>query len=66
MKLKFDVEDWTERVRKLSARFQSYPSVLTSRVTVTGQAETRYFVNTEGTRLEFGRGLRAHFRFRLR
>jgi len=27
-----------------------------SRVTVSGQAETRYFVNTEGTRLEFGRG----------
>jgi len=25
-------------------------------VTVSGQAETRYFVNTEGTRLEFGRG----------
>jgi len=55
-KLKFDVQDWTDRVRKLSARFQSYPAVLTSRVTVTGQAETRYLVNTEGTRLEFGRG----------
>ncbi|MGB9456083.1 MAG: metallopeptidase TldD-related protein [Bryobacteraceae bacterium] len=54
--LKFDVEEWTGRIRKLSARFQNYPSVLTSRVTVTGQAETRYLVNTEGTRLEFGRG----------
>jgi predicted Zn-dependent protease len=56
MKLKFDVEEWTGRIRKLSARFRNYPSVLTSRVTVSGQAETRYFVNTEGTRLEFGRG----------
>jgi TldD protein len=56
VKLKFDAEEWTGRVRKLSARFQSYPSVLTSGVTVTGQAETRYFVNTEGTRLAYGRG----------
>jgi predicted Zn-dependent protease len=56
VKLKFDREEWTSRIRKLSARFQSYPSVLTSRVNVTGQAETRYFVNTEGTRLVYGRG----------
>ncbi|HEY1185182.1 MAG TPA: metallopeptidase TldD-related protein [Bryobacteraceae bacterium] len=56
LKLKFDVEDWTGRIRKLSERFRNYPGVLTSRVTVSGQAETRYFVNTEGTRLEFGRG----------
>jgi predicted Zn-dependent protease len=56
LKLKFDVEDWTGRIRKLSERFRNYPGVLTSRVTVSGQAETRYLVNTEGTRLEFGRG----------
>jgi predicted Zn-dependent protease len=56
VKLNFDVEDWTGRIRKLSERFRNYPGVLTSRVTVSAQAETRYFVNTEGTRLEFGRG----------
>ena len=56
VKFKFDVEEWTGRVRKLSERFRNYPGVLTSRVTVSGQVETRYFVNTEGTRLEFGRG----------
>jgi len=56
VKLNFDAEEWTGRVRKLSERFRDYPGVLTSRVTVSGQAETRYFVNTEGTRLEFGRG----------
>jgi len=56
VKLKFDVSDWTDRIRRLSARFQNYSGVLTSRVTVSGQAETRYLVNTEGTRLEFGRG----------
>lgn len=56
VKLKFDAEEWTTRVRKLSARFGKYPEVLTSAVTATAQAETRYFVNTEGTRLSYGRG----------
>jgi TldD protein len=55
-KLKFDEETWRERVRKLSARFQNYPSVLTSHVAVSAQVETRYFVNTEGTRIVQGRG----------
>ncbi|MGB7760450.1 MAG: metallopeptidase TldD-related protein [Bryobacteraceae bacterium] len=56
VKLRFDIEEWTGRIRKLSERFRNYPAVLTSQVTVSGQAETRYFVNTEGARLEFGRG----------
>lgn len=55
-KQKFDEEAWRGRVRKLSARFQNYPSVLTSHVTVSSQLETRYFVNTEGTRIVEGRG----------
>jgi predicted Zn-dependent protease len=55
-KLKFDEADWTERIRKLSARFQSYPSVLTSHVSVLCQTDTRYLVNTEGTRIQHGRG----------
>ncbi|MDR3700513.1 MAG: metallopeptidase TldD-related protein [Candidatus Sulfopaludibacter sp.] len=54
--LKFDEPDWTDRIRKLSARFQSYPKVLTSQVSVIGQTDTRYLVNTEGTRIEHGRG----------
>src|SRR5579872_94080 len=55
-KLKFDERDWTERVRKLSARFQNYQSVLTSHISVIAQVETRYLVNTEGTREQHGRG----------
>ncbi len=55
-KLKFDKEAWQARVRKLSARFGNYPSILTSHLTVSAQNDTRYFVNTEGTRLEYGRG----------
>ena len=55
-KLKFDEAKWSERVRKLSARFQNYPSVLTSHVSVSAETDTRYFVNTEGTRIVHGRG----------
>jgi predicted Zn-dependent protease len=55
-KLKFDEAAWSERIRKLSARFQRYPSVLTSHVAVLCQTDTRYLVNTEGSRLQHGRG----------
>jgi hypothetical protein len=41
---------------QLSARFQNYPSVLTSHVSVLCQTDTRYLVNTEGSRIEHGRG----------
>src|SRR5690606_254637 len=43
------------RIRKLSARFARYPGVLTATVVVTAQAETKYFVSTEGSRLQHGR-----------
>jgi predicted Zn-dependent protease len=55
-KFKFNAEEWAGRIRKLSARFAKYPGVLTSGVTVSALEETRYFVNTEGTRLAHGRG----------
>lgn len=54
--LHFDEAAWSERVRQLSARFARYPGVLTSQVSVMGQTDTRYFVNTEGSRIEHGRG----------
>lgn len=55
-KLGFDADSWQGRVRKLSARFENYPSVLTSHVSVMCQTDTRYLVNTDGTRLQHGRG----------
>jgi TldD protein len=55
-RLKFDEAEWTARIRSLSARFRNYPSVLTSHVAVAAQTDTRYFVNTEGSRVEDGRG----------
>jgi predicted Zn-dependent protease len=55
-KLKFDDAAWSERVRKLSARFQNHPGVLTSRVSAACQIDTRYLVDTEGSRIQDGRG----------
>ena len=55
-KLKFDTAAWEARARKLSARFGNYPSVLTSQISISAQTDTRYFVNTEGSRLVYGRG----------
>jgi predicted Zn-dependent protease len=55
-KLKFTESLWQERIRKWSARFQNYPSVLTSHVAVQVQNDTRYLVNTEGSRIVHGRG----------
>ena len=55
-KLQFDDAAWTERIRKLSSHFQNYPDVLTSHISVSAQTDTRYLVNTDGTRIEHGRG----------
>jgi TldD protein len=53
--LHLDAGLWTERIRKLSLAFQSYPEILISGVTLSTQRETKYFVSTEGSRLEHGR-----------
>ena len=55
-RLRFDESAWSERIRAISARFKEYPGVLTSRVSVTYQTDTRYFTSTEGARLQHGRG----------
>lgn len=48
-------EEWTERVRRYSAIFKKYPRVLSSGVSVRLVNESKYLVNTEGTRLYHGR-----------
>ena len=55
-KLKFTEAEWQAKIRKYSARFQNYPSVLTSHVAVSCSTDTRYLVNTEGSRIAHGRG----------
>jgi TldD protein len=54
--VKFDQKEWTERVRKLSAAFGRHPSLLTSTVSVAGEGDTRYFVSSEGSKIQHGRG----------
>jgi len=53
---RFVAEQWAARVRKLSAKFSDFPGILTSNVSVVYQEETKYFVSSEGSRLQHGRG----------
>jgi TldD protein len=52
---KFDAADWAKRLRRLSAEFEQYPGALNSAVGVEAERVTTVLVNSEGTRLEFGR-----------
>ena len=54
-RLKTPDAEWTARVKKWSADLASNPAVLSSAVTLVVQRETKYLVNTEGTRLVHGR-----------
>jgi predicted Zn-dependent protease len=51
----FPLDQSQARVRKLSRAFEDFPSLITSRVALGVTRETRYFVNTEGARLQHGR-----------
>jgi len=53
--LHFDPNLWTARIRKISQVFERYPQILVSGVSLSTQRETKYFVNTDGSRLEHGR-----------
>lgn len=51
----FDAPLWERKVREWSALFRSRPTVLASGVAVQTTREVKYFVSTEGARLEHGR-----------
>lgn len=53
---RFPDAQWAARVRKLSSQFNDYPGILTSTVSAVFQDETKYFVNSEGSRIQHGRG----------
>lgn len=55
-RVQFDRQKWEERVRRLSGAFAQHPALLNSSVFVTTQDDTRYFVNSEGSRIQHGRG----------
>ena len=48
----FDSPRWTKNVRELSSDFIKYPDLLSSDVQVSFQSDTRYFANTEGTKVQ--------------
>ena len=50
-----DSARWTPSVRSLSKEFLKYPELLSSGVNISIQSDNRYFVNTEGTRVQHGR-----------
>ena len=52
----FDSTRWTQNVRDLSRDFLKYPDLLSSDVQASFQSDTRYFANTEGTKVQHGRG----------
>jgi len=57
-KLKFNSDDWANRLRKLSSEFSKYPGALNSVVAVEGRRVFSTLVTTEGTQLEHGRSAR--------
>ncbi|MBI4892811.1 MAG: peptidase U62 [Acidobacteria bacterium] len=52
---KFSSDDWAARLKRVSAAFEEFPSVLNSNVTLARQRDVKTLVNTEGTRLQHGR-----------
>jgi predicted Zn-dependent protease len=54
-RLKAPDAEWTTRLKKWSADLASNPAVLSSGITLVMQRETKYLVNTEGSRLVHGR-----------
>ncbi|HUQ95574.1 MAG TPA: metallopeptidase TldD-related protein, partial [Bryobacteraceae bacterium] len=55
-KLSFNRAEWTVRVRKWSAEFNKHRGILASNITVVADRHTKYFVNSEGSRIQHGRG----------
>jgi predicted Zn-dependent protease len=47
---------WASRMRAVSAVFRNHPKILASSVNVSAQIDERYFVNSEGARVQHGRG----------
>ncbi|UCG17717.1 MAG: hypothetical protein JSV19_06745 [Phycisphaerales bacterium] len=52
----FDLQRLRERVRKHSRLFRDHPAIYNSMVTLTGRTTNNLMVNSEKSRLQFGRG----------
>ena len=53
--VKFNKDEWIALTKKWSAEFKKYPEILSSGVSVMVTRETKYLVNSEGSRLQHGR-----------
>jgi predicted Zn-dependent protease len=53
--LRYSEREWEGRIRAASSAVGAISGVLSSNVTFTAARKTSYLLNTEGTRLEFGR-----------
>lgn len=54
-RVKFSEDEWIANLRKWSTQLAKYDTVLSSGLTLVVTRETKYLVNTEGTRLVYGR-----------
>jgi predicted Zn-dependent protease len=50
--LEGDPATWDTELRKLSAIFKAHPKIDTSAVSLTSKVKTRYYVNSEGTKIQ--------------
>jgi TldD protein len=57
-----DIGGWEKKVKEYSALFNNHPDILSSTVSLTAEAENKFFVNSEGTSLIHGR---THWRLRI-
>ena len=53
---KFDDAAWSTRMRNVSGIFRAHPKLLSSSASIQVQTDERYFVNSEGARVQHGRG----------
>ncbi len=51
---RIDSEEWRTMLKEVSARFQQYQHILTSRASLSIESVTKYIVDSEGSRLKFG------------
>jgi len=55
--LVIDTKTWADRLRRVSQICREYPLIYSSNASLSGSAENRYMVSSEGTRLQTGRKL---------
>ena len=52
----YDQDELAERVREWSRRFREHPLIYSSSISLSGNVANRLVVNSEGSKLQFGRG----------